>query len=281
MDFKITVVGLGLMGASLAQALQGFKNARITGVDNNPQVLEIARERQMVHHCTPDIVEGIQDADLVIFCVYAHHIPALLAQCQHHLKPGAVVSDICGVKHTLYQKILPGLPGHIQYIGVHPMAGGERDGIAFARADLYRGSGFLICTTGDTSPASIALAEEMGRHIGAVRMKTVPYQEHDAIIAYTSDLMHISAAALCLHTHPQMDLTFTAGAFRDCTRIADINANAWTELLLDNQAHVLEVLGRYIQDLGSMHTAIQNQDAPALEQLLQQAGDNKREMLTK
>ena len=279
MQFKICVVGMGLMGASLAQALRGFKDAHITGVDNNPAALRVALENNMVHQVSGTITEAAVDADLLIFCVYARHIPALLGQCLPLLKPGCIITDICGVKAPLYDQILPQLPNNIHHVGIHPMAGRERDGIENADPTLYQNTNMLICPTTASTQNAIRLMEDLAQHLGCARVRTISYKEHDAIIAYTSDLMHVASAGLCLHYPPQMDLTFTAGAYRDCTRVADINAEAWTELLLENSANTLSALDCYISDLQDMRRALQNKDDNTLAQLLTQAGNNKREML--
>lgn len=281
MQFKICIVGMGLMGASLAQALHGFKNAQIVGVDTNEDALQTARQKNMVCQAANSITEVVQDADLLIFCVYAKHIPTLLHQCLGLLKPGCIITDICGVKTPLYKQLLPRLPANIQYVGIHPMAGKERDGIENADPALYRNTNMLICPTAATTPNALQLMQQLAQHIGCARIETVPYDEHDAVIAYTSDLMHIASAGLCLHFPPRMNLAFTAGAYRDCTRVADINAEAWTELLLENRENTLEALDNYIDGLQSLRRAMQDEDPSTLEQLLSRAGNNKGEMLTR
>ncbi|MDR2752728.1 MAG: prephenate dehydrogenase [Oscillospiraceae bacterium] len=277
--FTIGIVGLGLMGASLAYALRGFRSARLLGTDADNLVCRRAEAAGAVHRATDDTREVVAAADLLVFCVYAHHIPAILAEHARHLKPGAVVSDICGVKTPLYAAIAPLLPEGVDYVGVHPMAGKERDGFENAEAGLYRGSGFLITPTARSSPQSVELMKALARHIGASRLQVTSPEAHDALIAYTSDLMHIAAAGLCVHPHPAIHPAFTAGAFRDCTRVADINADAWTELLMDNRAHTTASLEQYIADLTTIRDALAAQDKPALRALLQTAGENKREML--
>lgn len=281
MKYKVAVAGLGLMGASLALALKGFKEAEIVGMDSSPVVCQKALERGIVDRCHTDIQQAAAGADLILFCVYAHHIPALLESCRPALKAGAVLGDICGVKHGLYEKILPMVPETVEYIGLHPMAGRERDGIDNAVADLYSGTGFLICPVKARQQKAVGLVEAMARHIGCARIEVVDYKTHDEIIAYTSDLMHISATALCMRYHPEMNLTFTAGAFRDCTRIADINAAAWSELLLDNRENVLHCLNGFIEDLSAVQQAIEADDSDKLHDLLALGGNNKREMLKK
>ena len=279
MEHTICIIGLGLMGASLSQALHGFRQSHIVGVDNDADVRAKALERGFVHEAGADIAAAAQGADLLVFCVYARHIPSLLRRCLPVMKPGCVITDICGVKGALYREILPALPEGVDYIGIHPMAGKEKDGIDNASATLYQNSSMLICPTPSSSQAALALMKDMAHHIRCVRIEVVPYAEHDAIIAYTSELMHIASAMLCAHYHPGMNLAFTAGAYRDCTRIADINAEAWAELLLENRQNTLAALDTYIDDLQRFRAALLAQDEPEMIRLLAQAGNNKREML--
>ena len=283
MSFRIGIIGLGLMGASLASALKGFRGAEIVGTDTDAAVCAKAVAAGVVTQAYATAPQAVAGADLVVLCVYAHHIPALMAQCREYFKAGAVVSDICGVKSELYAALLPQLPPQIDYVGIHPMAGKERDGFDNADPAIYRGSGFIVCPLPGTQPGSIALVQELALHIGvnSARMAVAPYDKHDAIIAYTSDLMHIAATALCMDYHPDMSSAFTAGAFRDCTRIADINAPAWTELLMSNRDHVGAALDSYIAALVYIRQALAQQDSAGLCALLARGGENKRGMLQK
>ncbi|MCL2107456.1 MAG: prephenate dehydrogenase [Oscillospiraceae bacterium] len=281
MPFTVGIVGLGLMGASMAFALRGFRGATLLGADSDELVCRRAENAGAVHSATTDTAEVMSRADLLLLCVYAHNIPPLLEAQGARLKRGCVVSDICGVKTRLYEQLAGLIPGHVDYVGVHPMAGKERDGFENADALLYRGCGFIITPLPGTRPESVALMRELAGHIGAARLAVAEPEEHDRLIAYTSDLMHVASAGLCLHPHPGMNAAFTAGAFRDCTRVADINAAAWKELLLDNRANTSACLERYIADLGAIKEALDRNDARQLEALLLEAGKNKRDMLRK
>jgi len=278
MIYTIGIVGLGLMGASMAMALEEFKSARIIGADIDESICRRAVDDGAVSEAYADAGRVFQQSDLLIFCVYAHHIPALLEEHAKHLKPGCVVSDICGVKGPLYGKLMPLLPQGIVFVGTHPMAGKERDGYENAEAGLYRGSGFIIVPTARSTPEGVALLRALARHIGAARIAVAGPEEHDALIAYTSNLMHAAAAGLCVRPHPAFHPAFAAGAFRDCTRVADINAGAWTELLMDNRQNTASALGTYIEDLQAMKKALANEDREALYDLLQTAGENKRKL---
>jgi prephenate dehydrogenase len=280
MEYRICVVGLGLMGASLAGALRGFRGgAAIVGVDVDEDVCRKAELSGVVRRAYARAGDGIAGADLIIFCVYARHIPALVEANRAAFKPGALVSDICGVKSALYAKLDELLPDGVRYVGVHPMAGRERDGFENSDPAIFANSGFLICPHRRTAPEDVLLMRAVAAHIGATRIAVSEPGEHDAIIAYTSDLMHIASASLCANPGPEMSPAFTAGAFRDCTRVADINADAWTELLMDNRRNTLARLDDYIGSLREVRAALIGEDSARLRAILRRAGDNKRRML--
>lgn len=282
MSINITIIGMGLMGASLAGALQGFGGAKIKGADASAGVCQTATQNGFVSECTQNTAEAVKGADVIIFCTYAGQISSILRQCLPFIKEGALVCDICGVKTPLYEEILPMLAGSgIRHIGLHPMAGRERDGIENADPALYNGSSMLLCPTATTQKQDEDFAAALAKHIGCAAVKTVNWQKHDEIIAYTSDLMHISASALCIDYPEEMSREFTAGAYRDCTRVANINAPGWTELLCDNRLHTMHWLGKYIDNLNKIHAALENNDKKELCALLQTAQNHKLEMLEK
>ena len=121
----------------------------------------------------------------------------------------------------------------------------------------------------------------MAHYIGATRITLADFQEHDSVIAYTSDLMHIAAAGLCLDYHPDMNRAYTAGAFRDCTRIAKINPELWTELFLSNRENVLTEMDRYFKSLNRIRTAVADGDVEELRRLLEIVAHNKQTMQEK
>ncbi|MDR1471938.1 MAG: prephenate dehydrogenase [Synergistaceae bacterium] len=281
MGYRICVIGLGLMGASLCGALRGFRGARIVGMDVLGDVRERAERSGLVDFAATNAGDAIEGSDLVVFCVYAHNIPEMIGEHARRFRRGAVVSDICGVKGALYARLEGLLPDDVDYVGIHPMAGRERDGFDNADPAIYENSGMIITPLPRSKPEGVSLMREMAEHIGASRIAVTPPEEHDAIIAYTSDLMHIASAGLCMDFHPGMTPAHAAGAFRDCTRVADINAGAWTELLMSNRRHVLERLDIYMNNLSRVREALASGDERELFSLLDAAGGNKREMLAR
>ncbi|MDR0615825.1 MAG: prephenate dehydrogenase [Synergistaceae bacterium] len=279
MGYRICIIGLGLMGASLAGALKRWRGASIAGMDADAGARESAKSLGIIDEAYSEARHAINGADLVIFCVYAHHIPLLIEKNAGFFRPGSLLTDICGVKSGLYAKIEGLLPESSDYVGIHPMAGKERAGFKNADPAIYKNSGFIICPLPASKPENIALMRDMASYIGAARVAVCPPDEHDSVIAYTSDLMHIASAALCVDYHPGMTSAFTAGAFRDCTRVADIDAEAWTELLMDNREFIKDRLDRYISNLSAIRGALEEKDGRKLFGILSHAGKNKREML--
>ena len=269
------------MGGSLAFALRGFRDAHIAGADVWAGACRKALQSGAVDEAHMDAGSAIERADLVILCVYARDIPRLLKKYRDAFKPGAVVADICGVKSGLYDQIEDILPQQADYIGIHPMAGKEHGGFDNADPAIFKDSGFVICPLPATQPRSVEIMREMAEYIGATRICVSTPAEHDGIIAYTSGLMHIAAAGLCMDFHEDIDSAFMGGAFRDCTRVAGADAAAWAGLLMDNRLNTLGRLDRYIAGLQEIRRCLDEGDDEELHNLLKIARDNKRGVLTR
>lgn len=285
MGFKdkptICIIGLGLIGGSLAYALKGFHNCDIIGVDTNKASVGAALKAGAISRAYDNPAEAVKQADLVILCVYPHHIHDIVTQNAASFKDGAVVCDVCGTKEHLYGGMHQYIPDTIDYVGIHPMAGKEVDGFLNADGALFKNTGFIIVPLEKTKPETVEKMQELAGYIGATKIAVSGPHEHDAIIAYTSDLMHVSATSLCVHYHEKMNSAYTAGAFRDCTRIANINPDLWTELFLANKTALVPAVDTYIEDLTAMRDAIKNSDREKLHSLLETAANNKHIMLKK
>lgn len=278
-SYQIAVIGLGLIGGSMAMALRGFRNARIVGVDVDADTIKKALALGTIDQAYPNAADAVKDADLVILCVAPHRILSIMDHCQGHWKEGSVITDVCGTKTQLYREMAPLLPDQADYIGIHPMAGREKNGFDNAEKQLFLDAGLIITPLVGTKPESLELMKQLAVHIGTNRFTVADPALHDDIIAYTSDLMHISATALCEQYHPQMTSVYTAGAFRDCTRVAWINPELWTDLLLTNANYVIPHLDRYIKTLSAMRSAMVDGDGKTLFDMLDTASHNKKEML--
>lgn len=278
-DFKIAVIGLGLIGGSMAYRLNGFNGGTVVGYDTNPTICKNAAERSAVSYIAPNAGDAIESADLVIIATYPDSVAKIVEQNADKLKKGAVITDICGVKSHISSEICAAVPKGVFYVGSHPMAGKEVEGFDNAEPTLFDGCGFIIVPTEKSDDKSIELVSSMAKYLGAKRLAVNSPDEHDSIIAYTSDLMHISASALCLDFNEKMNLAYTAGAFRDCTRIALINPKLWTELFLENADHIVTEIDRFSASLNKFRDAIAGGDAERLFDLLSTVRANKTDIL--
>lgn len=277
-DFKIAVIGLGIIGGSMAFALKGFKNAYIVGCDTDAQTRKKAFLSGAVSEAFENASAAIENADLVVMCLYPDYIIPILSSSRSVIKRDAIITDVCGVKKRLAENVSSIIPTGVEYISGHPMAGRETDGFESADKDMFSGCGYIITPMHGATERGIATVRDMAKHIGAKMITEAGPALHDEIIAYTSDLMHISASALCLSFNQDMNLAYAAGAFRDCTRIANINPELWSELFLENKNNVLSETDRLINSLSTLRGAIEKEDKQQLKKLLERVRQNKLEM---
>ncbi|MCL2352756.1 MAG: prephenate dehydrogenase/arogenate dehydrogenase family protein [Firmicutes bacterium] len=275
---EIAIIGLGLMGGSMALALKKTGGYLITGYSPGAETRRAASKAGALDHMAGSAAEAVRNADISFFCAPPNAVIDEIRACAAFFKPGSVVSEVCGVKEEVFREITASLPAGVSYVGVHPMAGKERGGFANADENLYKNAGFILMYADDCPEESVRAIERLIRDLGSERVCRNTPAEHDRIIAYTSDLMHVASAALCRQYAAGMTLAHTAGAFRDCTRVADIDAGLWTELLLMNARHVAPVLGEYIRNLTDFKAALEHGYEGAVYGFLKTAGDNKRKI---
>lgn len=278
--FNIAIIGLGLMGGSLAYALHGFKDGTVTGFDTDIATLKLALEREAIGRAAASLREAVTGADLTIFCSSPNSIIKNMRQSLPYFKQDSVVTDICGIKKDILAFVRENFPPHIDYVGLHPMAGKEVSGFENADTELFKNAGFILVLSDNCKESSVGLLKELSSYVGAGRIAINHADDHDALIAYTSDLMHIAATALCADYPENITMAHAAGAFRDCTRIACIDADLWTELLIGNSGNIVPYLSGYIQNLTAFRNALKSGDKEFIHAFLRKASDNKAKMLT-
>jgi prephenate dehydrogenase len=274
---NITVVGLGLIGGSLAMALKGFEGASITGVVRSQRTLDLAVERQVCDRVTLDPVEAIRDADVVWLCMQPQPILDFLKEHRDHFKPGALVTDVCGIK-TAVMEASQVLPEQVDFIGCHPMAGKETSKLENAEATLFRNAHFILTPRPDSDPEHVALMERMGRYMGFRDVIRTTPEQHDAIIAYTSQVMHIMAVAVCDDPDLFDCKGFEGGSFRDCTRVAALDVPLWTQLFSLNAPALTRVIRRLEDNLRSYREVLEAGDTEKLAEKLTWSSQRKRQM---
>ena len=273
----VGIIGLGLIGGSMALKLSQ-KGYTVIGCARSDATLQSALARGAVREAYADPRSVFENSDLVVVALYPDLIVPMIRDNAAYFKDGAVLTEVCGVKFGLTGRILDVLPPHVDYVGCHPMAGKEVEGFVNAESSLFENTGFIITPHANSKPESVELLRRIASDIGATKLAVTDPHTHDGIIAYTSDLMHVAASALCLDFHRDMTLAFAAGAFRDCTRIANINPEMWSELLLSNKDHTLTEIDRLMTNLDKFRSALKDGDKDRLFDLFAAVKANKEEM---
>ena len=272
---NITVVGLGLIGGSVTRRLHGFHNAYITGMDINERSLILAQRDGVIDKGTTDSKDAVTDADLIILCLYPKLNVDFVKENLKYIKSGAIITDVSGIKGYVIEEINKVLPDDIDFIGGHPMAGREVGGYESSTDTLFEKASYLITPTERNKPENIALIRELAEHIGCKHIVTTTAQEHDAIIAYTSQLMHVVAVALCDNPMIERSTFFSAGSLRDCTRVAVINEKMWSELFLENKEELANRISEMQNSLENIKVALNNNDRDKLEEIMRHATQQK------
>lgn len=273
------VVGLGLIGGSVARRLRGFHDTKIIGIDTDKKTLSMAEADGVIDFASFD-GNAVKDADFIILCLYPQANVGFIKKFAGILKDGAVVTDVSGVKGYVIDNIRKFLHGNADFVGGHPMAGRETGGYQSSTDTLFDGASYLITPSAENRPESVALVRELAEYIGCSHVVTTTPAEHDAVIAYTSQLMHVVAVALCDNPMIERSTYFSAGSLRDCTRVAVINEKMWSELFLENKEELAARISEMQESLEKIRTALISGDRDELERIMKSATERKLKWLS-
>lgn len=277
MKKTLAIIGLGLIGGSLAIALKGFEDYEIVGVDVSQPTLHYAAEHGVGDRVTERAEEVLPQADVVALALHPQGILDFLAANRDRFKPGALVWDVCGVKTAILEGA-QGLPDTVDFIGCHPMAGTEFSGVEHAFGEMFQNSHFLMVPRTGSKPEHMALLERLAAYIGCKDVCRTTPEAHDALIAYTSQVMHIIAVAVCDDPDLFSSRGFEGSSFRGCTRVAALDVGLWTQLFSLNRPALLTVLDRLLDNLQSYRDALASGDRQALADKLARSAARKRQM---
>ncbi|MBQ2433038.1 MAG: prephenate dehydrogenase [Clostridia bacterium] len=271
---NIAVVGLGLIGGSLAKALNSRTGHSVFGADLNEETMLLARLSGAIDAPLTD--ENLKDMDLVLIAIRPM---AAISWAKEHfsgMKKGACVVDMCGVKREVTEKMEKyASDSGILYVGGHPMAGKERGKFQNAAEDLFVGASMILTPGKDTAPDTLENLNNLFTDIGFARIVFTTPDEHDRIIAYTSQLAHIASSAYIKSPEALRQRGFSAGSFRDMTRVAFMDEDMWTELFLLNADYLTEQVHLLIENLMEYEQALENRDADKLRMLLRDGREMK------
>lgn len=274
---KITVVGLGLIGGSLCKAIKKHTNHTVYGIDINKETLEMALSQNAIDAVTDDL----SLADITIVSLYPITTIDYIKENASKFKKGSIVIDTCGIKKAIVDAVTPVLAENdVTFIGVHPMAGREFSGFEYSLDNLFDDASFIITPDKSVSQTKINLIEDFAYSIHFKKVVTATPEEHDQIIAFTSQLAHVVSNAYIKSPTHQKQLGFSAGSFQDLTRVAKLNETMWTPLFLLNKDPLCFEIDYIIARLSEYRDAMQNNDAERLKTLLRDGRILKEETKT-
>lgn len=277
MSKTIAVIGLGLIGGSMALALKGFEDFEIVGVDVSEPTLRFAAEHGVGDRVTADAGEVVPQADVTILCLHPRGITRFIEEYKNQFKPGSLVTDVCGIK-TAIMEAAKMLPPEVDFIGCHPMAGTEFSGIEHAFGEMFQKSHLILTPREKSTQEHIALMERLADYIGCKDVVRTTPEEHDAILAYTSQMMHIIAVSVCDDPMLFTCKGFEGSSFRGCTRVAALDVGLWTQLFSMNSPALLTALDRLEENLHAYREAIASGDTRLLSEKLAFSAGRKRKM---
>lgn len=278
-DFNITIVGLGLIGGSFAMALKKLKPKNLWAIDIDKDTLIAAEKMYIIDkgYTSPEI--PLSNSDIVILAIYPQKTVDFVKNYMNLFKSGAVITDTAGIKMDLIKEIMPVLREDLDFIGGHPMAGKEESGLKAATKDMFKNANYILTPTERNKEKNIILVRTIAKGMGCKRVVELTPEEHDDIIAYTSQLPHVIAASLidCNSSISRIS-QFIGGSFKDATRVATINGELWPELLLYNKENIINKIEDFENNIKEIKNAIINNDEVFLKKRFQSATDKRKEI---
>ena len=282
---RLTIIGLGLIGSSIARAARRTHAAKtIVAADISEDVCNRVRALGFADEVTSDLAAAVKDSDCVILCVPVGACGAVAEKIAAHLKQGAIVSDVGSVKGAVVAAMQPHLPSHVHFIPAHPIAGTEHSGPDAGFATLFLNRWLILTPIENGDPAATDQLAAFWRAFGS-NVEIMDVARHDLVLAVTSHLPHLIAynivgTAADLETVTQSEvIKFSASGFRDFTRIAASDPTMWRDVFLNNRDAVLEMLGRFNEDLAALQRAIRWGDGEALFNLFSRTRAIRRSII--
>ncbi len=276
---RFAVVGLGLIGGSYAKALRRLGVRQIIGVERDEAALAQAASQGVVDVALPKADARLAAADVIICAIYPEAIAGFVEENVAFFNPHALFTDVAGIKNDMITRVQALLPAGMEFISGHPMAGRQGSGLGMSDAHIFQNANYIIVPEEHNSAEAVAWLDQLALALGCRHTVQVTPAQHDATIAYTSNLPHVLAVSL-MDSASFDDKTkyFVAGSFRDATRVADINPELWSSLFLSNRERVADEIDKYMEQLTLWQRALRAGDGDQLKDLMRKAGARRREL---
>ena len=274
---KIGIVGLGLIGGSLARTIKLRTAHEVYGADISETALQQARLLGAIDGELTD--EALRACDVILVSLYPGAIIDWVRENADRFRDGALVIDCGGVKQEICAELVPlSRSGKWHFLGGHPMAGREYSGFRYARDDLFEGASMILCTDGADDPELLQTARDFFLDLGFRRVQFTTPKVHDEMIAYTSQLAHIVSSAYVKCPLAGQHKGFSAGSFADMTRVARLNEDMWTELFLANREALMPIMDDLVVRVTEYRDALRDADEDRMRALLREGREIKERL---
>lgn len=275
-DTHVHIVGLGLMGGSIAQGLKKH-GIKVTAMDINQDSIEYALQEGLIDEGSTDDSAFLNEADLIVSGLYPNALLKWMFQHQHDFKAGALITDVTGVKSNIIEPIQDMLPESVEFVGSHPMAGRETSGVRSCNCDMFKPANYIIVPTDKNTQEGIQKVREFAELLNFNHIAVLSVEEHDKMIGFLSQLTHVIAVTL-MNTHDNSHLVeYTGDSFRDLTRIAKINEHLWTELFLLNKDNLLKEITAFQTELEHFRHVLKSEDTDEMKRLFVQSTQRRKQ----
>ena len=278
-DIAITVVGLGVVGGSFAEGLKKAGAGKVYGIDNNLETLKKAKKSGIVDEAFENGKIPLPKTDLVIISLYPELLETFILENNEYFKENSIITDVTGIKGKVISEVKPKLRKDIDFILGHPMAGREKRGIDYADSGVFKNANYILIKA-DNKEKNINLMKEIIEKLGFKNINFLDTEEHDEIIAFTSQLTHAIAVSLINSDDNKYDTNkFIGDSYRDLTRIAKINEDLWAELFLGNKDNLLFMIEKFEKRLDVLKEAVKSEDIETLKKEFRESS-RRREQIT-
>ncbi len=265
---SVGIIGLGLIGGSMAKSIASRTYCMVYGSDASDEVVDKAIDENVL---AGRLEDHYKDIDILIVALYPTDVVDIILKTAPKLPEGCIVIDCTGVKQTVCEALSGKLSEMgLRFIGGHPMAGREVAGYDNASDDLFVGASMILCKDENTDETAISDAGELFKRIGFETIKITTAGEHDRVIAYTSQLAHIVSSAYIKSPTLDKRYGFSAGSFKDMTRVAKLNEEMWADLFLANEGAIVSEIDEIVGHLMAYTNAIEGRDRDKLVSLLRE-----------
>ena len=272
----VGILGLGLIGGSLARAY-ALDGHTVYAAEQNEDMLSFAILSGAVHGKLDKATIG--ECDLILLAIYPAGSAEWLAEQAQFIKSDTLVMDCCGIKNEICRLCFPLAEQYgFTFVGGHPMAGTQFSGFKYSRANLFQGAPMVLVPPRFDDMDLLERVKEALSPCGFGSFSVTTAQEHDRLIAFTSQMPHVISNAFIKSPTAAAHKGFSAGSYKDLTRVAWLNATMWAELCMENRENMLFELDSYIQSLQAYKTALENNDLDTLTALLEEGKQRKEEV---